>query len=236
MRIIIWNCNMAFRRKAKQILTLKPNIIIVPECESLEKLKFTDETLLPKDKFWFGEKANKGLGVFTYGNYSISKNINHNKEYRFVVPLLIDNEIDKFNLIAVWAQKPDTHNNYGIQVWNAINYYSDLLKEEKLINAGDFNSNSIWDKPNREANHSNIVKLLNEKEILSTYHYYSKEEQGKETKPTLFLQKKLNRKYHIDYCFASKTMINKLKNVAIGNHENWIKYSDHAPLIVTFDD
>ncbi len=227
---------MAFRKKAKHILTLEPDIIIVPECESIEKLKFSEEILLPKDKFWFGENENKGLGVFTYGNYRISEHFNHNKEFRFAIPLIIENDTNHFNLIAVWAQKPNKHDNYGIQVWNAINYYSELLKEEKLLIAGDFNSNSIWDKPNREANHSNIVKFLAKNEILSTYHFYSKEKQGKETRTTLFFQRNLNRKYHIDYCFASKTMINKLKSVVIGDFENWIEYSDHVPLIVTFDD
>ena len=32
MKIIGWNCNGAFRKKSKQILSMKPDILIVSEC------------------------------------------------------------------------------------------------------------------------------------------------------------------------------------------------------------
>lgn len=38
MKIITWNCNMTFRKKAEYILSHKPDIIIVPECEQPEKI------------------------------------------------------------------------------------------------------------------------------------------------------------------------------------------------------
>jgi hypothetical protein len=38
MKIITWNCNMAFRKKADLILAHKPDILIVPECEHPDKL------------------------------------------------------------------------------------------------------------------------------------------------------------------------------------------------------
>ncbi len=33
MKIITWNCNMAFRKKTDFILAHKPDILLVPECE-----------------------------------------------------------------------------------------------------------------------------------------------------------------------------------------------------------
>ena len=58
-----------------------------------------------------------------------------------------------------------------------------LLTTKPALLIGDFNSNTIWDRKCRESNHSNVVKLLEEKGILSTYHLYHKQIQGKEQHP-----------------------------------------------------
>lgn len=34
MKVITWNCNMAFRKKDANILSYKPDLLIVPECET----------------------------------------------------------------------------------------------------------------------------------------------------------------------------------------------------------
>jgi exodeoxyribonuclease-3 len=61
MKIITWNCNMAFRNKAALILTHKPDILVVPECEHPEKLSFPPGTPKPTDLLWFGKNQHKGL-------------------------------------------------------------------------------------------------------------------------------------------------------------------------------
>ncbi len=43
-----------------------------------------------------------------------------------------------------------------------------------------------------------------------------------------------SKPYHIDYCFVSTDMLDRLQSVDIGDFDFWIKYSDHVPLIVTF--
>jgi exodeoxyribonuclease-3 len=64
MKIITWNCNMAFRKKADIILSHKPDILIVPECEHTDKLLFSNNTQKPTHALWFGQNKNKGLGIF----------------------------------------------------------------------------------------------------------------------------------------------------------------------------
>ena len=108
-------------------------------------------------------------------------------------------------------------------------------KNGRTILIGDFNSNTIWDKPKRKGNHSTVVDRLAQKGIFSTYHKHYKQMQGKEEHSTLFMYRHQNKPYHIDYCFASIDLINKLKNVEIGSYEEWTTYSDHKPVIVTFD-
>ena len=66
MKVITWNCNMAFRKKADFILAHKPDILIVPECEHPDKLLFAAETSKPKDALWFGKNRNKGFAIFSY--------------------------------------------------------------------------------------------------------------------------------------------------------------------------
>jgi len=50
---------MVYRRKANLMLALKPDIVVVPECEHPDKLKFESGTPLPTDIFWFGNNQNK---------------------------------------------------------------------------------------------------------------------------------------------------------------------------------
>ncbi|REH00083.1 endonuclease/exonuclease/phosphatase family protein [Flavobacterium aquicola] len=235
MKLITWNCNMAFRKKAEFILKEQPDILIVPECEHPDKLIFKNTIAQPTNQLWFGQNHNKGLGIFSYSDFKIELLSIHNAEFKYVLPLLVSNNKFKVIIFAIWAQKPEKHDCYTEQVWNAIHFYSDLLDNENVILAGDFNSNSIWDKPNRIYNHTNLVGILKNKNIFSTYHTFHNQEQGKETTPTLFMHRKLERPYHIDFCFASKNLIDKMKSVEIGKYENWTKHSDHKPLTVTFE-
>lgn len=85
----------------------------------------------------------------------------------------------------------------------------------------------IWDQKDRVGNHSDVVNKLADKEIYSIYHKRFDLEHGKETHPTFFLQKKEFKPYHIDYCFASINLLDKVKDLEIGAYNNWIPYSDH---------
>jgi exodeoxyribonuclease III len=100
---------------------------------------------------------------------------------------------------------------------------------------GDFNSNTIWDRPRRAGNHSNVVRLLEDKGIFSAYHLHYKQAQGAEKHPTLYMYRHKDKPYHIDYCFVSADLAEKLSSVEIGTHRRWAKYSDHVPVVVTFD-
>lgn len=236
MKIITWNCNMAFRRKAGLLLEHKPDIVIIPECEHPDKLKFESGIPEPNDIFWFGNNQNKGLGVFSYSNYKFKLVDSHKPDYRIILPLIATNKKVEFTLFAIWANNPqDRGYQYIGQVWKAINFYSDLLKCKKTILVGDFNSNTIWDKPRREGNHSTVVDFLRAKGIHSTYHKFFKQKQGQEEHHTLFMYRHQDKSYHIDYCFASGDLIKKLVSVEVGAHSNWSKHSDHTPLIITFN-
>ena len=236
MKIITWNCNMSFRTKADFILRHRPDILIIPECEHPEKLKFKNDTYIPSDISWYGTNPNKGLGVFSYGKYKLKLLDIHNPEFKNILPLSLTGGLFDLTLFAIWANNPgDKDGAYVTQVWKALHFYSSLLSESKTILAGDFNSNTIWDKPSRKGNHTDVVKLLESKNIFSTYHKFHSQVQGKEKHPAWYMYRHRDKPYHLDYCFASIDLIEKMQNVQIGTYRNWTRYSDHKPLSVTFD-
>ena len=229
MKIISWNCKMAFRNKLDFIWELNPNIVIIPECES-----FGTQT---SKSLWFGENKNKGLGIFSHSDYEIELNPNYNQNFRYVIPIKVKGPVNS-NLIAVWAMNDsvDVRKRSIGQVWLAINYYKELLNQPLII-IGDFNWNKIWDeKPNYTlyGNLTDVINILQENEIKSAYHSFYREEFGKETKPTLFMHHNKNKPYHADYCFASNDF--KLENVEIGEYADWAKKSDHMLLMITLED
>ena len=235
MRIITWNCNMAFRKKANIILSYKPDILIVQECEHPEKLTFKEDRPKATDTLWFGTNQNKGLGIFSYSDYRFKLLASHKPEIKMIIPIEVTGGGFDFKLFAIWANNPtDPEGQYIEQVWKAIHYYDKLLTNNPILLIGDFNSNSIWDKKHRAANHSNVVRIFEEMGIFSTYHIYHNQEQGKENHPTLYMYRHKDKSYHIDYCFASADFLENLQSVEIGDYDSWIPYSDHVPVIVTF--
>ena len=166
MKIITWNCNMAFRKKTHLIIVHKPDILVVQECECPEKLTFNADTPKPTDTLWFGNNQHKGLAIFSYGDLKLSVLDIHNTEIQMIIPVSVTGREYDFNLFAVWAYNPtDPDGRYVEQVWKAIHHYDDLLTSKQTILAGDFNSNTIWDRKRRAGNHSNVVKYLEEKGI-----------------------------------------------------------------------
>src|SRR5476651_1263127 len=164
MKIITWNCNMAFRKKADLVLAHQPDILVVPECECPEKLVFNADIPRPTDILWFEKNQHKGLGIFSYGSYRLRVLEEHNKDMQMIVPILVSGGDFEFNLFAIWANNPaDPDGQYVEQVWKAIHHYDQLLSGTRTILAGDFNSNTIWDRKHRAANHSNVVEYLEKK-------------------------------------------------------------------------
>ena len=236
MRLITWNCQGAFRKKADFILALQPDILVIQECEHPDKLKFSAETLKPDSVYWYSDGGKKGIGIFSYSNYKFELLPEFNPEFRYVLPIQVTGNGQTFTLLAVWAMdnKEKLEARYIGQVWLAINHYKDLLGSSTIL-IGDFNSNKIWDYKDRVGSHSDVVRYLASRDIHSVYHKHFNMEQGKEEHPTLYLYRNLEKPYHIDYCFASADLLEKVKQVEIGSYENWFMHSDHSPVCVLFE-
>jgi len=229
MKIISWNCNGAFRKKYHLIEKLGADIIIIQECEDPSKVEGAYKEWA-KNYLWIGRNKNRGLGVFAQSNQLTLKQLDWIDDgLQLFLPCIINGYL---NLIAIWT-KPAQNFRYIGQLWKYLQIHKNVIQGNPVIISGDLNSNVCWDKRKRWWNHSDVVRELEEIGIHSFYHELMKENQGKETVPTLYLQRKLAKPYHVDYAFISKSILGTASSIEIGKPEIWIHHSDHMPLIFT---
>jgi len=230
MKIISWNCNMAFRNKYSHIISLKPDLIIIQECENEEKLKLAFDKIDYNQILWFGDNPNKGIAVISFQDYTMELRDDYNSNFKYIIPLSLKINSIKVNLFAIWAMphKSKKSKSYIGQIWEAIHYYSKELNNPSIL-IGDFNSHIRWDSKRSPGNHTGVVAFLESKHIVSCYHSFQNIDQGEESDPTWFMYKHEDKPYHLDYCFVSTSLSDSMK-CNIGKYENWIDLSDHMPL------
>lgn len=62
MRIVAWNCNMGLHSKIDKLLSLKPDIAVIPECASPGILREKAALFVPDHCEWIpGSSNQKGL-------------------------------------------------------------------------------------------------------------------------------------------------------------------------------
>ncbi|MBU2514203.1 endonuclease/exonuclease/phosphatase family protein [bacterium] len=246
MKIISWNCNGALRKKTEFIDSYSADILVIQECEDPSQSTKAYRSWAG-DYLWHGDNKNKGIGIFARNGHKVEKldwsgeftltGIKskspaltwRSEELKSFLPCKIN---DEYTLLGVWTKANDsTSIGYMGQFWKYLQIHRDDLSGDKTIICGDFNSNAIWDEPGRWWNHSDVVNELEDIGLRSVYHHAKEEKQGEETQKTLFLQKNSDKAYHIDYFFASEDLLSN-SDVNIANPDQWIEYSDHAPIIL----
>jgi exodeoxyribonuclease-3 len=242
MRIVAWNCNMAFDRKFEALARLAPDIAVISECAEPERLLARHRPFgLEGDPVWTGRNPHKGLSVFAFNGYSIRLIEGFHETLRYVAPIRVSGPRE-FNLIAVWAQNASAGVTRKFQpgpLRRALSKYKDLLQHEDAILAGDLNNNVIWHRPGWRMNHGAAVAILRSYGLVSAYHELKGEEQGQESEPTLYWRdrKKDGPTYHIDYVFVPERWISCVREFAVGSYEEWCGagLSDHVPVVVDID-
>lgn len=236
MKLLTWNCNMAFRKKADFILIHEPALVVISESERDHKIDFTKHIKQPHQVLWFGQNDNKGVLILSYDpQYKLCVNEQYNPEFKYVIPIDVRTPDDSFTLFAVWTQYTGRiYDSYVVQAYQAFEFYQALFNDKTII-AGDFNSNVIWDRGCRKAyNHTDLLNLLLGHQMQSLYHVFVQESQGQESSPTLFFQKKLQKPYHVDYIFAGHFWLKSFKRLQVGCHNEYISASDHMPMLAIF--
>jgi exonuclease III len=226
MRLVAWNCQMAFRKKYTAVEAFKPDILVISECESPAFLAQKGATLPWPNFVWIGDNPNKGLGVFARKGLSLRLLPKHNPDFRYVAPIRV---AEAFDLFAVWTQGNKTPSkSYVEHMLRAMYHYGPVLGKGTII-AGDFNSNPVFKQNGKK--HVELVELLAQSGLESVFHRQTLQAHGNENTPTFFLHRNLAKPYHLDYVFCEAK---RKAKVEIGAPDNWLSLSDHMPLIADF--
>jgi exodeoxyribonuclease-3 len=246
MRIVTWNCNGALRRKLTEADTLQADILVIQECEDPGQSTQAYRNWAG-DYLWIGESKNKGIGVFPRnghqveglnwsGKFTVQSSPNgspalswRSEELKLFLPFSINQQI---TALAVWtkASSGSTFSYIG-QFWKYLQVHRIELSHPRTVIIGDFNSNVIWDRPDRWWNHSDVLNELEQLGLRSQYHYVHNEKPGQESIPTFFMHRNILKSYHIDYAFTSVDLTNR-STVQLPPAKHWLPVSDHVPLVL----
>lgn len=222
MKIVSWNANCKFREKYKDIAKLNADIYVIQECENPATCKDAEYRSFVRNGFWVGNIAYKGLMVFTTNpDIKLHRLDWQDGDRRFFLPIRVN---DDFTLVGAWACDP-----YCEELQDWVEMVSHYINEETII-IGDLNSNVTLDpKHIRKTGKSygKVLTLLAPKGLIDTWHFYHQEEQGKESVPTFYLYRHLDKPLHLDHCLASPKIV---KSIKIHARWQWLALSDHLPI------
>ncbi|MBH2016809.1 MAG: endonuclease/exonuclease/phosphatase family protein [Burkholderiales bacterium] len=229
MKIVNWNCNGALRHKLTKLSTFEADIYVIQECEDPHRSKSDQYKEWAANCVWVGTNKNRGLGVFAKPDVQIDVVPLDCAPLELFLPCVINQQ---FNLLAAWTREANSPTfRYIGQLWKFLQRHESFLSAGPAALIGDLNSNACWDVWDRWWNHSDVVRQLRDLGLTSTYHAVSGEAQGKESRPTFYMNRKLSRPYHIDYAFLSSSLL-KGATCEIGDPADWLEVSDHMPLVV----
>jgi exonuclease III len=232
MRIVTWNCNGALRNKLSVVDSLGADLLVIQECENPSQTASKIYKDWSSNYLWEGTYKSKGIGVFAKAPLLLERLDLEAGNLECFLPFKINGKIP---ILATWSKQANSPTfAYIGQIWKYLQQHKLAFSNEKSIVLGDFNSNACWDVWDRWWNHSDVVRELAEIGLTSIYHEINNETQGKETKATFYMYRKLDRPYHIDYVFLSQILLRN-SNLTVGEAKFWLQYSDHVPLIVDVD-
>lgn len=191
---------------------------MIQECEDPAITEDEEYKKFASNYLWVGYK-NKGLGIFAKDTIILKDNQWKTYGLEWFISCTVN---DEFSLLGVWGC-----GNYIKDIYVYLELHIEKLKG--MLICGDFNSNSCWDRKHKRRSHSAVVNGLENLGLYSCYHLKENEVQGEEKKPTFFLYSTKENPCHIDYFFCEKEKVNGLE---IGEFEDWIRLSDHMPVIL----
>jgi endonuclease/exonuclease/phosphatase family metal-dependent hydrolase len=224
MRIISWNCNMAYAAKQEAIQALHPDVVVLQECAE-RHIRASGAPFA----HWVGKNPHKGVGVLGFGPYTYSLCPEYTAEYPWFLPFRVE-ELS-LNVLGVWASIKAGRERYVRLSHLALDHYRAFLADGASLAIGDFNSNTRWDAQHAASSHSALVGKFAQVQMSSVYHRQTQEPQGQESLATFYLYRHVYKGYHLDYAFVSQSLL-ELTELTIPAPSGWLLRSDHLPLLL----
>lgn len=227
-RIVSWNCAQAAHQKLDALMSLKPDVAILPECAMPDVLR--SKCSLQCESFeWVGRNRHKGLAVLSFGDYRLARATNWNESFSYLLPVHVSGPVE-INLLATWAfgpSDPPTVIPNSANLPKAVSQYSEFLSAPWAVMAGDFNAGAIFDRKTRPMFRS-LARDLASRGLHSVLHRHHGWEFGAKPEPTFYDRSKQDAPFHIDYVFSNRPA----SAVHIGAKSDWRALSDHMPLVI----
>ena len=224
MRVITWNCNRSFSKKAQHILDLAPDVAILQECEKGYVAPAGYRYL------WTGLNDTMGLGVLTRDLLASPEPRAH-ESWTFFLPVTMPTL--GIRVLGVWAfhhRAAKLGSGRDGNINSVLDELSPWLAEGRSLMAGDFNHNLKWDTLRGKNNFRPIVHRLRQLGLRSAYHEATLEGFNTESQPTHLFRRNEQAKYHIDYCFLHHSL--PFTAVEVLRSAVWQGLSDHLPIVI----
>jgi exonuclease III len=177
---------------------------------------------------WVGINPGKGLAVASFGVPSVP--IVAQAAGRWSVAARLGDKV----VLGIWSCPSGGGGAvaYEREVLRGLDGYARGLGDRPLVVAGDFNV------VGRAGGFPRLARRLQALGLQSAYHRFFDEPLGAEIRPTYFHLRDRMRPFHIDFCFLSETLLDRLIGVEVGHYEDWVQtgLSDHVPLVVELAD
>jgi exodeoxyribonuclease-3 len=145
LRIVTWNCQMGLDKKVDALLSLNPDVAVVPECSEQSAIALQQRGFNTR---WLGSNPHKGLGVISRQDWVLRSL--PQPEQKWIAPIAVDAPTP-FILIAVWAcvAGEKREERYIGQVYQALMAHPEWFNGSPVVVAGDFTATKSWTSKER---------------------------------------------------------------------------------------
>jgi hypothetical protein len=216
MKIVVWNCHGALDRKFSTLTELAPDIAIVPECPNPQLAAMRSVRSAVSSSTWSGLSDRRGLAVLAFGEYRLEALPVEDREPRFFQPIHVGGPC-ALNLLAVWTRiSTKDLDDYAAAVQAALDVHARFIASGPTVLAGDFNTTKY--------------RLVEQAAgVRSAYHL-----RHSDKRVDTHVNAGRKGRYHLDYVFVPSAWKESVRDVRIGDVDDYIArgLSDHAPVTV----
>ena len=233
MKIVSWNCGMAFyaNKKYKKIRELDADIYVIlevnrPKVVDEDYKKFMKNSIY-LERIYDNDDVNgrkKGIAIIAKDSIKIENNNWNLKSCNDFLSVRVN---DSFDLIGVWTDEPYLPRT--LKYLRTFKYK--FISSNNIVMCDDFNIDVGNDS--NEKDKDMFVRILRNYGYESIYHHFKKEKIGEESIDTFH---RYDGDFHIDYLFAKPELITSFdvgSRIEYANNED--NHSDHVPLIFEID-